>query len=142
MEKVTTAFHRGQIAHNQGCPDLAINHFTDALEVFRSVIGHNNDPIFWSKILFARAYAFLILRQYYFATDDIKQALNDCPQQLFYLVSFIIIIIIDIVKPVINAILKVLFSLLCLPKFTYRELLGIPLFSLLCLPQLVTKMAL
>jgi tetratricopeptide (TPR) repeat protein len=88
MDRVATAFQYGRIALNQGEPFLAINHFTEALEVFHSAVGSDYNRIFWANILFARAEAYLVCQQYHLVEMDIKQALNDCPQQLYDLVSF------------------------------------------------------
>lgn len=91
MDVVIPAFQYGQFELLQGRPDLAINHFTKALEIFHHV-GRNHDLTFWSDILFSRADCYLKIRQYSWAINDIKQALHDCPQELCNGVSFIILL--------------------------------------------------
>ena len=86
MDIVLAAFRYGKAAEAGGALDLAIQHYTKALDILYS-IGHHNDPVFWSNILFSRASVYLQCQQEKFTVNDIRRALSDCPQQLPCLVS-------------------------------------------------------
>ena len=88
-QHIYAAFHLGQISRNEGRPDQSIFHFTRALDVFHSTVGSFRDPFFWSKLLFARAEAYLLCGKYSSMNCDIQRALTDCPNKLDDLVSFI-----------------------------------------------------
>lgn len=92
MDNVISAYKQGLKERDEGRLKQAIDHFTEALECFHDVAGHNYDLIFWSNILFARAHCYLKSQQYDLATKDIEEALHDCPEQLDDLVSFLALI--------------------------------------------------
>ena len=91
MDTVVNVFHWGQDVQNQGDLSQAISHYTKALEIFHSTVGAQYNRLFWAKILFARAEAYLLLGQYRLVEKDVKQALNDCSEQCHDLVSQFII---------------------------------------------------
>ena len=90
MDRVVTAFQYGQFARSQGDLKQAIIQYTKALKDFHSAVhvASGYDPTFWATILYARAESYLLCQQYHLVESDIKQALIDCPQPVFDLVSF------------------------------------------------------